>query len=233
MAKAKLNAMLQELTGSVGNAVWQRSREGQIVRQKVTPSQPDTPGQLAARARLTTVSRIYKGFSATQELAWDNYAKSIHEEDEITGKSTTPTAMNAFTRLGCKYLQASPAGTVPTTPPTNPYSGDNLTVTATAGVGKVSFTATAGNAIGSKTELLLQPLASRNRNPQKNAYRSKLIFQFLPGTLSVDVNVPPGFYAAAYRFINTTTGQFTDLIPIGVSQVTLGVVNAQPKKKAA
>lgn len=233
MAKAKLNAMLQELTGSVGNAVWQRSREGQIVRQKVTPSQPDTPGQLAARARLTTVSRIYKGFTATQEQAWENYAKSIHEEDDVTGKSTTPTAMNAFTKLGCKFLQATPNGTVPTTPPTSPYNGDNLTVTATAGVGKVTFTASAANALGTKTELLLQPLASRNRNPQKNGYRSKMIHQFMTGSLSQDVTVPPGFYAAAYRFINVSTGQFTDLIPIGVSQVTLGVVNAQPKKKAA
>jgi hypothetical protein len=235
MAKAKLGALLQDLSGKVGNAVFVKSREGTVVRARVSPTNPNTPSQQAARARLTTVSKIYKGFNATQEAAWDNYAGSIKHKDEITGKSQSPTAMNAFCGLGTKFLQVTPGGTVPTTPPANSFSGDSITLTALAGTGKVTFTATGGNTVGTKTELLLQPLKSRNRNPQKGGYRTKSFVSFVPGTLSFDVNVPPGYYAAAYRFVNTTTGQETALVPIGVSQVTFAVSSGATsgKKKAA
>ncbi|MCW5936208.1 MAG: hypothetical protein KIT11_02740 [Fimbriimonadaceae bacterium] len=112
-----------------------------------------------------------------------------------------------------------------------------MVVTATAGVGKVTFTGNQPNASGVTTELLLQPLASQLRNPQKGGYRSKAFFRFIIGGLSTDVTVPPGYYAAAYRFVKLATGEATELRQIGVSQVTLaledGVSRTGGKKKAA
>jgi hypothetical protein len=235
MARATLNAMLQQLSGKVGNAVWVRSREGQIVRQRVTPENPDTPAQIAARGRLTTVTQIFRGFTPAQEAAWEAYAETLPERDPVTGKSTVRTAINAFVALATKYLQATPGGTVPTTPPTTPFAGENITLTATAAAGKVTFTASAPNSLGVKTELLLQRLATQNRNPQKGAYRSKAFVAFALGSLSFDVNVPAGWYAAGYRFVKLNTGQATDLVPIGVSQVTLSLASGSTgsKKKAA
>lgn len=184
---------------------------------------------------MTTVSRLFKAFNATQEAVWDNYAKTIHQTDEITGKTVSPTAMNAFTQLATKFLQVTPGGTVPLSPPVNVYNGDNVALTATASAGKVTFTSSGVNTLGTKTELLLQPLASRNRNPQKKQYRSKAFVAFAVGSLSADVTVGPGYYAAAYRFVNTLTGQVTGLQQIGVHQVTFAVEAGGSKsgKKAA
>lgn len=237
MAKAKLGALLQDLSGKVGNAVFVKSKEGPVVRVRTSPTNPKTTAQVAARARLSTVSKIFKGFNATQEAAWDNYASTLTHKDSITSKRFTPTAITAFTALGTKFLQVNPTGTVPTTPPTSSYSGDIITLTALASTGKITFTASAANALPNKTELLLQPLKSRNRNPQKGAYRSQAFVAFTAGSLSADVVVPPGYYAAAYRFVNLMTGQETALVPIGVHQVTLAVQStnkgAAGQKKAA
>jgi hypothetical protein len=183
---------------------------------------------------LATVSRIYKGFTQEQEDAWNQYAQTLPERDPVTGKRTVRTGVNAFTGLATKFLQATPGGSVPLAPPSTPFVGDAPVVTATAGVGKVTFSANVPNGAGVTTELLLQPLASRVRNPQKGGYRTKAFFRFVPGSLSTDVTVPPGFYAAAYRFVRLATGQTSDLTPIGVSQVTLAVSpGAQAAKKKA
>jgi hypothetical protein len=37
------------------------------------------------------------------------------------------------------------------------------------------------------------------------------------------VTVPPGWYAAGYRFVQTQTGQATEIVQIGVSQVPLAL----------
>lgn len=73
------------------------------------------------------------------------------------------------------------------------------------------------------TEFLLQPLAGPNRTPQAGAYRSHGFFAFVAGTLSHDVDVPPGTYAAAYRFVNSATGQESGLVSLDVQQVTFAL----------
>ena len=52
---------------------------------------------------------------------------------------------------------------------------------------------------------------------------------------AANVLVSPGFYAAAYRFVNTATGQTTLLQQIGVQQVTLALESGGSKsgRKAA
>ncbi|MCW5937048.1 MAG: hypothetical protein KIT11_07070 [Fimbriimonadaceae bacterium] len=64
---------------------------------------------------------------------------------------------------------------------------------------------------------------------------------FTGGSLSADVNVPAGYCAAGYRFVNTATGQATDMVPIGLRTVALSLElggdqpreTTQGRKKAA
>ena len=65
--------------------------------------------------------------------------------------------------LAARFLQVSPAGTIPLTPPASAFNGDGCTVTAAGGAGKVTFTASAANGANITTELL----------PQPNGYRTK------------------------------------------------------------
>jgi hypothetical protein len=118
-------------------------------------------------------------------------------------------------------------------PPATSFDGDAITITATASTGKVTFTASAANATNVVTEFLLQPLANVNRTPQKGAYRSKGFFHFATGTLSHDVTVQARYYAAAYRLVNSATGQETAPVYLDVQAVTLSVAENQKTKKAA
>ena len=131
-----------------------------------------------------------------------------------------PSANTVFTGLGSKFLQASPAGAVPLAPPTAAFPGDALSLSAAGGTGEVTFTASASNSADTKTELLLQPLKSQNRTPAPKGYRTKAFVAFSSTTNTKDVAVAPGFYVPAYRFVNTLTGQDTELITLPVVQVT-------------
>jgi len=223
MAKAELGVILQSLAGKAGNAVFSRSKEGVILKPRVKGINPNTPAQQAVRANLREAATAFKNFTASQVAAWRNYAANQTKHNSVTGKSYNPTGVNAFTALASKFLQVNPGGTIPTTPPASAFSGDSITVTCSAGTGKVTFAASAANSTDVVTEFLLQPLASPNRKPQKNGYRSRGFFAFTSGTLTHDVTVPPGYFAAAYRFVNSATGQETPLVPIGVQSVTFSV----------
>jgi len=162
--------------------------------------------------------------------AWDDYAAAATERDAITGGRRFKDGMNAYVALATKYLQVTtkylqvtPAGTAPTSPPATPFTAPGVTLTAVGASGKVTFTASGPLPATVRAELLLQKLASANRKPQKGAYRSKAFASFPIGGLSQDVTVPPGHYAAAYRFVNASTGQATEMQVIGVQQVTLSV----------
>ncbi len=55
---------------------------------------------------------------------------------------------------------------------------------------------------------------------------------FTSGVLSQDVTVTTGYWAAAYRFVSTITGQASELQEIGVQTVALAVGAGSGKKAA-
>lgn len=235
MAKAELGVILQDLRGKAGNAVFTKSKDGIVLKPRVKGKNPRTPAQQSIRANLTSAATTYKNFTSTQAAAWEAYANTLTHKNSVTGKSFKPSAMNVFTGLATKFLQATPGGTIPTTPPTSSFTGDTITLTTSGSTGKVTFTASGANAANVKTELLLQPLASADRKPQNNGYRSKAFVAFATGSLSFDVLVPAGYYAAGYRFVNSLTGQETALVTLPVQQVTLSLAKggSSENKKAA
>ncbi len=230
MAKAELGILLQDLRGKAGNAVFQRGRDGLVVRPRVKGTNPNTPAQQQVRAAFTSATQAFRSMTSTQLGAWQLYATTLTRHNGVTGKTYSPEAINVFVELTTRFLLANPGGTIPMTPPTTPFAGDAIDVTATAGTGKVTFTASAGNATNVTTELMLQPLKSANRKPSHNGYRNKGFFHFATGTLSHDVDVPVGYYAAGYRFVNTLTGQATEMFALDVVGVTFEVRSG---KKAA
>ncbi len=228
MAKAELGILLHDLRGKAGNAVFVAGRNGAVVRTRVIPRNPCTAAQKAVRASLAKAAAAYRSLTATQQAQWVAYAAGITRTRAGSGKSYHPTPISVFAALASKFLQVNPTGTIPTTPPTASFGGDTITVTAAAGTGKITFTATAANAANVKTELLLQPLVSKYCTPQAHQYRSKAFVAFTGASsgLSADVTVAPGCYAAAYRFVSTVTGQETQIVPISIQTVSLAVTLA-------
>lgn len=224
MARMKLGVTFANGSGKLGNVVVNKGKGGTVtLRERVTPTNPRTAAQLAVRGAQTKSSQIWRNATNSQIIAWTAYAASLPQVAKRSGLKKKVNPINAFCALADKFLQVTPGGTVPMVPPTAAYVGDSLTITATAGIGLVTFTSNAGNSANTKTELLLQPLKSKNRTPVAKGYKSRAFFTFATGTLTTSVSVPTGFYAAGYRYVNTLTGQASPLVPLNVLTVALSV----------
>lgn len=229
MAKLKRTVIIGGASGSSGPVTFKIVKGQTFITERTSPSNPNTASQQAARSRFTNSAKAYRAFNATQVAQWDDYAMNHTAHDSITGGKKSTDGINSYLGLATKYLQVNGSGTPPTTPPATSYVPPTVTVTAVGATGKVTFTASAAVPVGSKVELMIQKLPTANRKPQKGAYRTGGFAQFPLGSLSQDVTVTPGFYAAAYRFVNTATGQISAIQPIGVSTVSLALAT----KKAA
>ncbi len=234
MAKARLSIILEDVRGKAGPVVFAESRQGLVVKPRITPANPDTAAQQSARSYFGRSASAFKNMSVSQANAWENYAQTIHKET-VTGKKYNPTGISAFIALSSKFLQVTPAGTIPLTPPSTGFTGDNISITATAGTGVINVTSSGANTANCTTEILLQPLASPHVNPQKGKFRHKEFVSFPSGSSPVPINVGAGWYAVAYRFVNKLTGQVTQPVQIPLVQVSLSVTEGgtQRANKAA
>ncbi len=220
MAQGSLGVLFNSLRGKAGSVVFARSKDGTVIKPRVSARNPRTPAQVAVRANLGKAAAAYKNMTPVQVSAWLNYAQSQTKHDTRTGKTYQPAAITAFTALASKFLQNNPTGIPPVTPPTAAFAGDIITVTAVGAAGKVTFTASAANTAGVTTELLLQPLKSRNRAPQIKGYRTKGFQAFPVGTLTNNVTTAAGWYVPAYRFVSIATGQVSGTVILPAVQAT-------------
>jgi hypothetical protein len=236
MAKVQLSVLMNDIRGKAGTVVFTESREGLVTKPRVTPQNPRTPKQVAVRQAFGRAAAAFRNMTNMQAQLWQRYAQTQNERQPITGRHFTLTAINAFMRLAIRFQLVNPTGTIPMTPPATEFTGDNIIITASPKTGAVSFTASGANSANVKTELLLQPLASPHRKPSKNGYRSQSFVAFATGSLNVDVSVPPGWYAPAYTFVNTQTGQEVGVVTLPIVQVALATAkggSTTTEKKAA
>ncbi len=220
MAQGNLGVLFNNLRGKAGSVVFARSKDGTVIKPRIAGRNPRTPAQLAVRANLTKASGAFKNLSPAQLTTWQTYAATQTKRDPRTAKSYTPSAINAYSALATKVFQVNPSAAAPTSPPALAFVGDTITVTAAGAAGKVTFTGSAANGVNITTELLVQPLKSRNRAPQPKGYRTKAFKAFAAGNLTQDVTLAAGWYVPAYRFVNTTTGQVTGLVVLPMVQVS-------------
>lgn len=237
MAKVAYSTVVNEASGKAGTVVWRKHRSGPNFSVRVSPKNPDTAAQRAVRGYLSKAAKTFEGMTPAQVAVWDAYGETIVRHNPLTGGTYTSTGIAAFIELTVKFLQNNPGGTIPLVPPSSEFTGDSITVTASAGTGVVTFTASAPNSAGVMTELLLQKLPNTHREPSKNGYRSMQFFNFAVGVLTRNVSVPAGFYAAGYRFVKASTGQATPMVALPVQTVALSMAkggapsSAKPKAK--
>lgn len=235
MAKLKLSVLAENLSGAAGNVVFAKGKEGTTVKRKTISPDPRSSAQVQARRNLTKAAGLFKALTPSQVAQWRAYAQTQERVDPTTGVAYHPSAISCFVGLLTKLYQMNVNVELPFLPPAAPFSGDSITVSVAAGAGKLTFTASAANSANVKTELLVQPLPSPNRLPYQPAMRSKAFQTFTSGVLTKDVTVPPGYYAAGYRFVNAQTGQETPIQILTVNQVTMALEQGgkNETKKAA
>lgn len=236
MAKVKLSAFSTALSGKLGNLSFSNTKEGTIMRERVTPKNPKSAAQVAVRSAFSKATKQWANLSTANITAWANYASSYSNTQETTDKEYKSAGFNAFVKLAAKWYAVNSTGTAPTNPPTSTFNGDNITITATAVAGGVKFNASAANSNGVTTALLIAKLGGKNRTANASQYREKAYFSFAAGSLTTTVSVPAGYVAAGYSFVNTATGQETAHVLLGnVGAVTYAVADGgkSSSKKAA
>ena len=220
MAVIDLNVITNGISGRSGSADFANTKNGTVMRSRPKANNPDTPAQQAVRGKLTDATRLYSTLTDAQLADWRDYAKGNLRPSKRAKKMRAVSGINAFTALTTKFLQITPGGEVPLTPPDKPFVGDTVIVTAAGREGAVVFTANHANGTGVKTELLLQKLVSRARVPSKTGYRSQAFAAFAAGSLSATISARKGWYAPAIRFVNPLTGEDMGLVSLPLVQVT-------------
>lgn len=189
------------------------------MRERVVPENPKSAAQQNVRGAFGGASKGFKNMPNVDALAWDEFGKTQRSK---TGKPLS--GIGAWNRLAIVYRLVNPGGTPPLTPPEADYLGGGFAVSAASDTGSIVFSGSPTPA-GTVVEVLLQKLPSANRKPTYTGYKTVAYTVFSVTNHNKYVaEVGPGTYAAAYRFVDTATGQQTELVQLNVLGVTLQVV---------
>lgn len=218
MPKIQLNPLFEGAVGQFNGYVVGKGRTGLVLRRKPTYRRTLSPAQREGAERMRLVSSAWNELTFEQAEAWRLYAKEVVRHRSLDGRPYRMTGQTAFVGLGTKVLQVDPGAPIPLWPPTEEFVPDTIPVTADPTPGAIRFTAEAANTPGTLTELMVQKLASRLRQPG-NAYVAAAFVAFTEGALSADVPLPPAPYACAFRFVEKSTGRTTLYVPIGTVEV--------------
>lgn len=123
MAKVKFSALISEMRNKLNGSVFSRNRGGAYLRNKVTPLNPQTSSQVAARSLLTFFSQNWRALTQAQRDAWSGAVASWSTTD-VFGDTVNPTGATLYIRLNCNI---SIAGGSPIVLPPAPLGAAALT----------------------------------------------------------------------------------------------------------
>lgn len=124
MAKVKFSALVSEMRNKLNGSVFARNRGGAYLRTKVTPVNPQTIAQVAARSLLTAFAQSWRSLTQEQRDQWNSVVTQWARTD-VFGDVVNPSGSTLYTRLNINI--ANGGGTAINVPPT-PTGADALTL---------------------------------------------------------------------------------------------------------
>ncbi len=103
MALVKLAPHLTGIRNSVGTGTYSSNKAGLYLRERVTPSNPKTSFQIAARARVTAISQAWRNITNAQRLAWEVFSENLTLTN-VFGKEFIPSGSNSFMKINVNRL---------------------------------------------------------------------------------------------------------------------------------
>ena len=196
---------------------------GQQIIERLMPFNANSQAQIVVRSAFDRASAGYSLLSPASKSKWKAFGALDLRRDPVTARRYSLTGRQSFMGLATKFALANPGQSFPQNPPTVKFAGDAIGVTCAAGTGKLTFTASGKNAEGVITELLVQRLASPDRAPTMEGYRSAGYKAFSEGGSTFQFPCEPAIYATAYRFVSAASGEERGIVPIGVTTVSLAL----------
>ncbi len=206
MARGTLSVNLESIRGGTGDFTYSMRDGTVILRRKPLYRKSMTPKQQVSSAEFSEASAYWSQLTAEEAEQWNRAAKALPPHTTRLGGFCTPIGYNYFMRLTRKFYQVNTDGTPPRTPPLIYYIGDNVIFTMTAVPGGIEYFASGPNVSPTCTELLIEKIPGVHRKPTQR-WQSAGFVTFTDESLTTVLELPPGRYATATRFVNTDNGQ--------------------------
>jgi len=201
MAKIKYSALVSDMRGKLNGSVMSKNRSGSYVRNKVTPSNPQTSAQMLIRGIFSEITKGWSNLTDNQRQSWENSVEAF-QGTNIFGDSVKPSGKTLFQKLNQNLMITGQASvTTCPTPAELPYAtvssaifdvSDGELLVASAGSltgAKVLFFATAPLTQGTKfvkNKLRKIAVQDGDDNTEYNIYSS---YQAKFGNLALNDNV--------------------------------------------
>lgn len=221
--KMKFGAIVVDGRGKIGGHVASKNRGGAYLRTKVTPSNPNTVSQAAARARVTLLSQAFGGLGASPISAWNNAVNDWGKTD-IFGDIKNPSGLNLFVKLNSNLIEIGEA--VINTPPAKGTVGTMLidTVTADSAAPTLSIT-TIEAAIPANTKIIVRV------SPQVSAGIANFSGKMRNLAVKSAVDAPNSFdiladYVAKFGALTAGQKLAVELVPVDMTTGQKGAVSS-------
>jgi len=171
MAKVKFSALVSEMRNKLNGSVFSKNRGGNYLRNKVTPSNPQTSHQVAVRARLTSFSQQWRSLTQTQIAAWRSAVGNFSKTD-IFGDIRHPSGINLFVKLNVNLARIGVASLTDPPAPGTVEAVTSIIVTASSITPSLSV-AYLPTPVPANTKLVVSatPLESAGKNFVKSEFR--------------------------------------------------------------
>lgn len=212
--KIKWGALVVDGRNKIGGQVASKNKSGSYMKNKVTPTNPNTTAQANARANLTLVSRAWASLTEAQREAWNAYAAQYPYVD-IFGDSKYLTGFNYYLKCNLNLRNAgSPVVVAP--PATQSVSEVSLVINDLSQDDSLLFGASVVSMPANhKVIISATPGLSAGRVPSKSDLRQiKVASTITSSVIDAGADYIARFgpivdtvnYGFGYYTINTTTG---------------------------
>lgn len=214
--KIKFGSLVADGRGKIGGHVASKNRAGAYLRTKVTPVNPRSGSQIAARQRLATPAIAWRGLTAAQRAQW-NAAVGAFAGTDIFGDLRKPTGFALYCRLNANLALCSIAAISVPPLPLAVQSPTSLTLTqAPAGATSLAYAPTPVPALHNMVVRMTAPVS-----PGKSFVKSEFRVIGVVAPAAATPYVATAAYAAKFGgpglagqkvfvecfYIHSTTGQ--------------------------
>lgn len=200
-----------DIRGKLNGSVFSKNKSGAITRVKVTPSNPQTSYQLAARSLLASLSQLWRTLAASKINAWNSQAESFTKTN-VFGNSVTPSGKNLFVGLNTNL---DLAGVAPLTSPPAPAEVEQpIAGTAVMEFDGDKTVAYTGTTAASAIAVYVCAPQSAGRRSVKSRMR---LLKVVAGNIASPIDIKSEYEA---RFGTGANGQYFAIELQGINKTT-------------
>jgi len=200
-----------KISGSKGNTTWAKNKGGAYIRQRSSPTNPNSARQQVVRVELAQSALNWRALTEANRLAWREYALA-HPYTNRIGEEKTLSGNAMYNKLNCRVLDIALASLA--APPVYAAPGPLLTFTvvrASATTATLTFTATPLPA-GVRLQVWMSTPQNGQVNP--NFRQTKLVGYTAAATASGVVITLPipwavGQWCTFFAFTMDASGQLS------------------------